>query len=92
MAIPACIVGTPVDAPQNRSEFVSNPDLAKMLGVTQRTLCRWRKAGIGPSYIRVGPHRLMFRRVDLAAWLDRNSHPDRIAESAAQHPVAANTP
>lgn len=44
---------------------------AKMLGIQQPTLEKWRKAGGGPRYLRVGTKhsRVLYRTCDLEAWL-----------------------
>jgi len=37
--------------------------------ISVRTLARWRTAGTGPPYIRVGAKRVAYRRKSLRAWL-----------------------
>jgi predicted site-specific integrase-resolvase len=44
-----------------KSEYVSNSEAAAELGVTDRTLARWRAEGKGPAYTRVGG-RIYYRR------------------------------
>lgn len=42
------------------------------LGVSRRTLQRWRKTGRGPAFVRVGPRMVRYARADLSAWRRRN--------------------
>jgi hypothetical protein len=37
-----------------RDEYATNSEAAAELGVTDRTLARWRAEGKGPAYTRVG--------------------------------------
>lgn len=56
--------------------------VAKMLGVTPRTLERWRQIGEGPVFIRVGDL-CRYRIDDLESWLDARR---RISTSATEPP------
>jgi len=42
-------------------------ELALRWRVSTRTLQRWRHAGLGPAYLRLG-RRIIYRRVDVAAF------------------------
>ncbi len=42
-------------------------EAAKYLGVSTRTLERWRKIGTGPYFIRMG-HRIVYQLLDLKQW------------------------
>ena len=52
---------------------ISEMRAARLLAVCYRTLARWRKAGVGPRYSRVGigRGRIVYRVVDLEAFLER---------------------
>jgi hypothetical protein len=43
---------------------------ANHLGVHPRTLDNWRSQGRGPTYIRVGGRRIVYRIEDLEAYLE----------------------
>jgi hypothetical protein len=47
----------------------STADAAAYVGISPRTLIRWRSLRSGPPFIRVG-HRICYRKRDLDAWLD----------------------
>jgi predicted DNA-binding transcriptional regulator AlpA len=64
------------------SEFLSDQQLAEMLGVTTRTTLRWRRDGAGPKYVRAGPRRILYRRVDVLAWTEANTFITLGAETA----------
>jgi AraC-like DNA-binding protein len=44
---------------------------ATLLGLSIRTLQRYRIAATGPSFTRVGPRKIRYARPDLVSWLDR---------------------
>ncbi len=52
---------------------------AAALGVSRRTLEKWRASGRGPAYVRIGPKLAMYRREDLEAFITRS----RVAPEAA---------
>ena len=50
--------------------LISEKQLQDILGVGFQTLKRWRKAGMGPPYIALGPRRLAYRPSDVKEWLE----------------------
>jgi predicted DNA-binding transcriptional regulator AlpA len=46
------------------SDFLAN--------VSLRTLRRWRQAGRGPAYVKVG-RRVMYRPSDIQTWIDEHT-------------------
>jgi predicted DNA-binding transcriptional regulator AlpA len=62
-------------------EFLTDEQLAALIHVDGRTTLRWRNAGGGPPFVRVGPRRILYRRSDVEAWLDARTFPHRAAES-----------
>ena len=46
-------------------------EAAKYLGVSSRTLERWRQNGTGPYFIRPG-YRVVYRLIDLKQWQHEN--------------------
>ena len=67
----------------SRIQLMSSAELAPELGVSIRTLERWRMDGdFGPPFVRLG--RLIFYRVsDVNAWIDE--HSVSTAELIARH-------
>ena len=65
------------------NEFLTDAQLCELLHVDDRTTLRWRTAGGGPPFVRIGPRRILYRRADLNAWLAANTFPHRAAESVA---------
>ena len=66
------------------SEFLTDAQLAEMLGVTTRTTLRWRRDGGGPAFVRIGPRRLGYLRNDVMAWMAANRYPHLAAETSAK--------
>lgn len=56
---------------EDRLRVLSEERTAELLGVHVQTLRRYRRAGIAPAFIRVGPHRYGYRVGDVAAWQDQ---------------------
>jgi len=48
--------------------MITPRELATELGVHVVTLCRWRREGYGPEFVRVGSG-IRYRRRDVDAWL-----------------------
>ncbi|AWK87888.1 hypothetical protein DEW08_06230 [Azospirillum thermophilum] len=53
-----------------------------MLGVTTRTLQRWRVTGEGPAWVRIGVRLIRYAETDVAAWKERHTYAHRAAELA----------
>jgi len=71
-------------ATNDADEFLTDPQLCELLHVNDRTLLRWRNAGGGPPFVRVGPRRLLYRRRDVEAWLAARTFAHRAAEAVAK--------
>lgn len=52
-----------------QSVLLDNEAAARFLGVSETTLPRWRWAGTGPAYLKVG-RSVRYRRADLEAYLE----------------------
>lgn len=65
------------------SEFLTDAQLCELLHVDARTTLRWRTDGGGPSFVRVGPRRLLYRRAEVEAWLAARTFRQRAAEAVA---------
>ncbi|MGH0035322.1 MAG: helix-turn-helix transcriptional regulator [Myxococcota bacterium] len=48
---------------------MDSDEAAAYVGVSPRTLERWRAAGAGPPYYRLGPRTVYYRAADLRRWL-----------------------
>ena len=47
---------------------ITEVELAKRLDISTRTLQQWRRAGIGPAYIRIGQNTIRYRDEDVLAY------------------------
>ena len=47
---------------------ITESELAKMWGLTPRTLLNWRNAGKGPAYIKTGERSGFYREADVLAY------------------------
>jgi excisionase family DNA binding protein len=54
--------------------ILSEAEVAVLLRLSKRTLERFRAAGRGPAYMRLGK-RVAYRKRDLEAWLDATRTP-----------------
>lgn len=62
-------------------EILLNPaQLGDWLGVTRRTVDKWRATGVGPRALRVGPRKVVYRKSDILAWLDASVVPSPAAD------------
>jgi DNA-binding transcriptional MerR regulator len=50
--------------------MLTTGQVAKRLGVSASTLCRWRMTGLGPRVYWLGPTTPRYREVDVLAWLE----------------------
>ncbi len=50
-------------------ELWSELHAAMVIGVSAQSLSRWRKAGVGPSFLRLG-RKVRYRPGDVVAWID----------------------
>ena len=53
------------------NKLLNNSEAAEFLGMSPDTLPRWRWAGIGPAYMKVG-RSIKYRRADLEAFLNES--------------------
>lgn len=54
---------------RTRDALLSPAELAAELDVTTETLRRWRKAGTGPAWFRLGDRFVRYQRDDIRTWL-----------------------
>ena len=51
------------------SEYLTDAQFCGMANVTPRTSNQWRRDGQGPTYYRVGPRRILYKRSNVETWL-----------------------
>lgn len=44
-------------------------EAARMIGISPRTLAKWRQRGIGPQCVRLGYNLVVYRLSDIDAWI-----------------------
>jgi predicted DNA-binding transcriptional regulator AlpA len=49
-------------------KLIDEPTAAERLGLKAITLQDWRRRGIGPPFLRLGPKTIRYRVKDLAEW------------------------
>jgi predicted DNA-binding transcriptional regulator AlpA len=72
------------------SPYLNQDAAGAFLGLSARTLERFRVSGHGPNYLKLG-RRIAYRREDLTAWADgrrRSSTSDKSAQPRHNGPVA----
>jgi hypothetical protein len=55
-------------------EWLDVQDLSLLLNVSVRTLCRWRRDGLGPTHYKLGIA-VRYRATDVADWLSASTLP-----------------
>jgi hypothetical protein len=68
-------ISTRTDAPRSPGildGYLSPEQAALELGVSTRTLARWRAMRIGPPYTYIGQKKLQYRRGAVLAWLQHH--------------------
>ncbi len=58
-------------SPGNQLERLDTPRAAQFVGVSKRTLEKWRYEGIGPPYLKLG-RRVLYSMADLEDWIDKH--------------------
>lgn len=66
----------------NNSTLLNERQTAERLGLTTRTLQRWRVSGAGPRYMRIGPRMIRYAESDVVAWAESRGYASRAAELA----------
>lgn len=70
-ATPSQHLPASADAPRTGpSKLLTTGQLAELLnGVSRRTLEDWRRKGLGPDYVMLGPSTVRYRPEAVEAWL-----------------------
>ena len=63
-------------------ELLREKQAAERLGVSRRTLQRWRISGDGPPFTRIGLRRVAYPEAALTAWCERQTFRHRAEEIA----------
>jgi predicted DNA-binding transcriptional regulator AlpA len=68
---------TDVSCPRKRGQIVmqlilDQKRVATILGISTRTLERYRLTGMGPPYAKIGGKLIRYRQSDLEAWVQQN--------------------
>ena len=63
-------------------ELLKEKQAAEALGVSRRTLQRWRLSGDGPPFARIGLRRVAYPQAALAAWCEGRTFHHRAEETA----------
>jgi predicted DNA-binding transcriptional regulator AlpA len=79
--MPETFPATPVDASPS-PRLLTEKQVATLLGVTARTLQRWRVTGDGPAWVRVGPRMVRYSEAVMVEWAGGRTFAHRAAELA----------
>lgn len=73
-----------MDFQQNRTsrKLVTQEELAERLGLSIRTIERWRVTGEGPAFVRIGLRKLAYREEVIEVWIANNTFTSRAHELA----------
>ena len=69
-------------------EYLGEDDASRRLGVSRRTLARWRSTGGGPAFVRLGARRIGYRAADIEGWAAARTYSSR-ADELARGAIAA---
>jgi len=59
----------PGDTAAGGAELLTLPQVAKLCGVSPRTLWGWAKSGIAPAPLKIGKHTVRYSRSAYLAWI-----------------------
>lgn len=60
---------------------VRAPEAAKLLATSPSTLAKWRMAGTGPTFAKLGRRVVVYRLDDLREWLVKNRRTSTLGPS-----------
>jgi predicted DNA-binding transcriptional regulator AlpA len=64
--------------------YLGEADTARLLGVSRRTLQRYRVTGDGPAFVRLGVRRVAYPEAGVIAWAEARTFQHRAAEMAGK--------
>ncbi len=62
------LTGMPSQSRGMGDAYLTEPQFCKMYHVAPRTAQRWRVTGDGPPFVRLGPHKIVYRLSDTEKW------------------------
>ena len=61
--------------PMNKSDvYMTERQAASLLGVSPRSLQRWRVSGDGPKFSKVGRRKVLYRERDISSYIDARTY------------------
>ena len=57
-----------------KNKLLNTNQLAKVLGISSKTLSAYRRDGTGPEYVKLG-HLVRYQMEDVQAWLEEKKKP-----------------
>ncbi len=69
------------------TQYLKEAEAARRIGVSARTLTRWRNEGTGPSFCRMGPRFVAYRDIDIESYAAGRVFVSRAAEMAQPRQV-----
>ncbi|MBO4700385.1 MAG: helix-turn-helix domain-containing protein [Alphaproteobacteria bacterium] len=54
-----------------KEPLLTPKQVAKIIGISEYSIARYRKLGIGPKYLRFGEKLIRYRKEDVEEWLNR---------------------
>jgi len=54
--------------------FLTPSEVASILGIEPETLAKWRSAGKGPSYVKIGGKNVRYTREAIDSYILANTH------------------
>jgi hypothetical protein len=70
-------------ASRHPDDLLTSVELALSLKVSERAPENWRQHGIGPTYMRAGGRRVLYRWADVLTWLNDRRFTSTAEESSA---------
>lgn len=64
--------------------YLDEAATAQLLGISRRTLQRYRITGDGPAFVRLGVRRVAYAEGDVIAWAEARTYQHRAAEMAGK--------
>ncbi|MGB3414045.1 MAG: helix-turn-helix domain-containing protein [Microbacteriaceae bacterium] len=52
------------------TKLLTSEEVAEQLGLTSRTLLKWRSEGKGPDFIRIANQRVRYTQADVDRWIN----------------------
>jgi predicted DNA-binding transcriptional regulator AlpA len=62
------------------ADYIDENSLAERYHIPPRTAQRWRSAGGGPPFVRLGARRVVYRVADIERWLAEHTFASRAEE------------